>query len=522
MPVRTTSQIDRVRAARKRLLRAQREQAELRTRSGGRSGGGGGGAPPASPRSTPPPLPAGVAAPAAAPARKAEAAAEKRSYAQLVQLKQQLGTAMSASSLTLERIFRGFDTNGDGMIDLMELNDGLSTLGLDIPGQLVVDIFTLLDKDGGGDVEYMEFARWFGAGPPPAPLTPEVRSRQKARAAMSYDMASHLVAIEEAARKRQYDRHESNTQLLARVFNQLDTDDSGTLTSVEIKRALKCMGISGASVMAQEVMAELDVDGDKVINVLEFVSGLPPPAVALIKSQLNDEGLIDGFVDDGRDRKKDVQSFATADSSVVAMQKMSEQCSAEKRSFAQLYELKQQLGTAMSLSKISLERTFRGFDTNGDGMIDLAELKQGLAVLGVTVPEQLVVDMFTLLDKDGGGDVEYMEFARWFGAGPPPAPLTPEVAMRQRARAASGYDMSDHLAAIEEAARKRATSDARGSTSSAKRGGGAAPDAATVVADALESMTSGMEELQRELMQFSQALLAPQNQANLPTVFAGC
>ena len=37
-----------------------------------------------------------------------------------------------------------------------------------------------------------------------------------------------------------------------------------------------------------------------------------------------------------------------------------------------------------------------------------------------------------MLDTDGDGEIDYEEFSRWFGSGPPPPPMTPCVACGQR------------------------------------------------------------------------------------------
>ena len=58
-----------------------------------------------------------------------------------------------------------------------------------------------------------------------------------------------------------------------------------------------------------------------------------------------------------------------------------------------------------------------------------------------------------MLDTDGDGEIDYEEFSRWFGAGPPPPPMTPEMAfraqMQQEAGARSPDRQADHLNAIQ-------------------------------------------------------------------------
>ena len=91
--------------------------------------------------------------------------------------------------------------------------------------------------------------------------------------------------------------------------------------------------------------------------------------------------------------------------------------------------------------------------------------------------------MFTLLDKDGGGDVDYAEFARWFGAGPPPAPMTPEVKARQAARESYSMDgMDDHLAAIRGSSAGRATPSASTARVAQSSGSSSSPVVAVVAA----------------------------------------
>ena len=129
------------------------------------------------------------------------AAAEKRSYRLMMKLKAELSGVFSSSGITLERAFRGFDENRDGVIDHAEFERGLKSLGAEIEPQQLDDLIAILDKDGDGSIDYSEFARWFGAGPPPPPELPEVRGREEAReqADSTVDSSEHLNAIRQKA-----------------------------------------------------------------------------------------------------------------------------------------------------------------------------------------------------------------------------------------------------------------------------------------------------------------------------------
>ena len=49
-------------------------------------------------------------------------------------------------------------------------------------------------------------------------------------------------------------------QMLANVFNQLDTNNSGRLDTDELKRALAALGLAKAGVSTEQVLAVLDAD----------------------------------------------------------------------------------------------------------------------------------------------------------------------------------------------------------------------------------------------------------------------
>jgi len=131
-----------------------------------------------------------------------QAAAEKRSYRLMMKLKQELSSLFTSSGVSLERAFRGFDENRDGAIDHGEFSRGLTKLGAQLSASQLDDLISILDKDGDGTIDYVEFARWFGAGPPPPPVLPEVALREEAREAAAVDdPAAHLKAIRQGAVK---------------------------------------------------------------------------------------------------------------------------------------------------------------------------------------------------------------------------------------------------------------------------------------------------------------------------------
>ena len=81
-----------------------------------------------------------------------QAAAEKRSYRLMMNLKDDLSSAFTQSGLTLDRAFRSFDENRDGVIDHGEFERGLAAMGASLSAsQLSRHRFVRsVREDGGG------------------------------------------------------------------------------------------------------------------------------------------------------------------------------------------------------------------------------------------------------------------------------------------------------------------------------------------------------------------------------------
>ncbi|KAJ0970161.1 hypothetical protein J5N97_023038 [Dioscorea zingiberensis] len=64
----------------------------------------------------------------------------------------------------LERIFKRFDTNGDGKISSAELGEALRTLG-STSSDDIHHMMTEIDTDGDGYIDYKEFCDFYRANP---------------------------------------------------------------------------------------------------------------------------------------------------------------------------------------------------------------------------------------------------------------------------------------------------------------------------------------------------------------------
>ena len=147
---------------------------------------------------------------------------------------QQATLAFIASNLTsnheieeLRSAFTVLDINGDGQISEEELRVGFSTLSLSASSS-AEDILTRCDMDGNGMIDYNEFIT------------------------ATLDWQKHL-----------------SNELLQNAFMAYDTDNSGSISILEIKEFL---GYAGAEINSEwKIMFDnADIDGDGYIDLNEF------------------------------------------------------------------------------------------------------------------------------------------------------------------------------------------------------------------------------------------------------------
>merc|ERR1712184_215396 len=78
---------------------------------------------------------------------------------------------------------------------------------------------------------------------------------------------------------------------VAKVFDQFDTDNSGSLSKDEIKNAMNCLGLKAWDV--NEFFNGLDEDKNGEISLAEFKDNLPSYVFKAMAQKLNDQGLIE-------------------------------------------------------------------------------------------------------------------------------------------------------------------------------------------------------------------------------------
>lgn len=156
--------------------------------------------------------------------------------------------------------FRLFDKDGDGSITKEELGRVMRSLGQFARAEELRTMLQEIDIDGDGNVSFEEFV----------------------------EIVSNIGGASEAAPTDQ-DQEEQELRDAFRVF---DKHNRGYITASDLRAVLQCLGEDLSEEEIEDMIKEVDVDGDGRIDFYEFVHALGEP----------------GIDDDEEDEEEEVQS----------------------------------------------------------------------------------------------------------------------------------------------------------------------------------------------------------------------
>uniref|UniRef100_A0A7S1T8C8 EF-hand domain-containing protein n=1 Tax=Compsopogon caeruleus TaxID=31354 RepID=A0A7S1T8C8_9RHOD len=138
----------------------------------------------------------------------------------------------------LKESFRLFDKDGDGKITAEELLGVMRSLGMPTTITAVREMIMAVDNDSNGTIEFEEF----------------VKAVEMRRMSMSGGR--------------------DDEQHWREVFNMFDTDHNGKISAVELQRLMVKFGQTMDDAEAQDIIRQLDMDGDGEIDFPEFTKML--------------------------------------------------------------------------------------------------------------------------------------------------------------------------------------------------------------------------------------------------------
>jgi len=366
------------------------------------------------------------------------------------------------TGVEISTLFGKMDTDGDGVINPVELKDGLLKLNLaDLPPSQVDRLVSKLDKDSDGMISLDELVYSITGEEATDSESPEVSGAESTDAKeYSENVVIRLMKKHSIADKEAFLAHAAD----------FDANDNGYLTEPELKAAAESFVSTSEDVEVEEKTSEEVVEDqddsvsdndsndeveseedDSIENDIEHVeediieettsqSPLYKLGVAALNNDMSiremfesmdsdDDGRIDGpelqkgiedlsgdalspaeifelleSLDEDSDGRIDPMELVTAIESLDMGISADIAVSAPKDPVLILVE-------AMDEAGANPASIFRSLDKNGDGNINIEELRQRVnEVLAESLSDDEVDQLFNRLDEDGNGSIDMIEF----------------------------------------------------------------------------------------------------------------
>ena len=213
---------------------------------------------------------------------------------------EQLRTALSKNMLKVLDIFKDWDDDENGMVSKTEFRKALPMLGLKVERSIAEELFDSFDNDKSGEIDYKELNQHLRSGADveldaalqdgaageievgaknAIDLRRQLSEQQKLEASALQGVA--LVAGDAGSVAEQLLKAlDKNFMRIIDLFREWDDDDSGTVSKVEFRRALPCLGLRVERADADALFDSFDVDKSGTIDYKELHKAIKHQSLA--------------------------------------------------------------------------------------------------------------------------------------------------------------------------------------------------------------------------------------------------
>jgi len=148
-------------------------------------------------------------------------------------------------------IFSHFDTDCSGAIDRDEFRAMAATMDLHMEGKDIDAVFTVVDLDKNGTIEFEEFYDWL------------INTKKKGNILKS--------GLKKLATRAGF-MPQDNPEKILEIFNRIDTDKSGAIDPDEFRALVKDLKLKLDDVEVMALFRSIDLDGNGTLEFNEFLT----------------------------------------------------------------------------------------------------------------------------------------------------------------------------------------------------------------------------------------------------------
>ena len=318
---------------------------------------------------------------------------------------------VATTGIGVKTLFSKFDVNGDGEISSSELKEGLLGLNLaDLPPSQVDKLVEAIDEDGNGTIDLAELETTISGE---VDVTTDETDSSPVEEAEETEEDNDSEDADEALEEVEKDSEEDDD------VEEIEDEDSESESEEETERDLIDSNLSTSIVAYMEenntdmaeLFNELDSDGSGSISYMEILTKLQD----ILGANISNDAFVELFEnsDEDKDGEISLDEFVVLvdDEQAREDDSVAEEIDDYQEGDVISKNLIKHLVVYFDDNEIDVSRAFTELDADGNGTLTMQEIQDAVSsMLGKEVSEEAFAEIFDQLDEDGDGNIDLIEF----------------------------------------------------------------------------------------------------------------
>ena len=358
-------------------------------------------------------------------------------------------TKIKLGSKNVSVLFRNFDVDNSGSVDVDELSQGLKKIGISLTDDDFRSLLSYVDPDGMGEIEIQTLVHRLAESDAVVEANPSGTGTQ-VRPANSPSHGSTSDWISDTFIKMRSWMQRAGLSS-AVTFKRHSSGRSATMTADNFADAVRKANSSLSSWQTDRLMKIVDLDGDGKISLHEWLyrfddSSKPPEwadtAWSKVMTTMSQKNILPRELLQNLDNSKDkisivslargvssidpsfnhndalacARRFDTDSSGLVNMQMLAKCLSGHSTAMSTEDDVLKDVRKKLLKDNTpdTIGTAFSRFDFDGNGTLSEDEFKRGLLSMGVRLTPMQIRRLIDHIDADGDGEISFDEFVTQF------------------------------------------------------------------------------------------------------------